>query len=30
MVQGKFKMVQGKVQGKTVANTEKFKGFKVN
>lgn len=30
MVQGKFKMVQGSVQGKTLENTEKFKRFKVN
>ena len=30
MVQGKFKMVQGSVQGETLENTEKFKRFKVN
>lgn len=30
MVQGKFKVVQGLVQGETLENTGKFKRFKVN
>jgi hypothetical protein len=30
MVQGKFKVVQGLVQGEPLENTEKFKRFKVN